>query len=116
MSDEETDQLVDALGLADTPTFDMIGDALLDELWRRLKDPIAVMDLPAAQLMRLSQEYMKLRQGRDPAPEREVFQTPELILDANLPRERKHQLLVAQAEKAARQIRDCEEAMRRLNQ
>ena len=93
-SEEEEEQMVTALAAAkDTPSFDQIGDALLNELWRRLKNPIAVMDLPAAQLMRLSQEYMKLKAGRPQEAEREVFDPAQIAADSNLPRDRKSELL-----------------------
>lgn len=113
--DDDTEELVDALTASiDTPTFDEMGDALLRELWRRIKDPVAVKDLPGAQLMRLSQEYLKLKTNKPREEERQQFDIAALVENANVPLERKLELLRSEHQRGIDLAASVRAAMARL--
>jgi hypothetical protein len=103
--DDELDEMVEALEAAEgTPDFEEIGTALLNELWRRLKDPRLVRELPGIQLMRLSSDYLKLRPKDKPEGERTVVTPLKTITDARIPLTRRLELLEAHKAKLTEEL------------
>lgn len=76
---------------------DRVGNAALDELLRRLEDPVLAMDLPGTGLLNIASSYVKAREkqieddaNKDTGPEQDDI---DVILTSKLPTDRKKTLL-----------------------
>ena len=91
-------------------------EAILGELKNRLTDPIAVKELPGTGLIQLAKELFKQKNealtvvSEEPDPD-----VLDLVQSPGLPKERKHELLVAERLKAISRVTAIERALEDLN-